>query len=954
MGERIVSAGVFTSETDVSYLPNGVSEIGAAVIGPTLKGRALIPTEIKTQNEAIMQYGGKYDESYVPFLIESSLKNSGVITVTRLLGMNGYTAKVVPLVINSGATKTLAGVLHPSRTMDSDTVFKSEFLTSASFSSSYNGYTISGAVTSLDVNNNLTGSLLISAFAGTVTGQVYGATDSTSITSSGANFYVSGALSGSVDGSVIGLVDGVATTASLFTFNTGSIFDGYLSGTVTIGFPTAPTTFSGSVTTATVQGTIGIEVGTISGSSTVTTSATFTSSVIPQVVGGTLTLTENVILASDFYFKLKDDWYQTSLDSSDIKYIGTIFGDSPNTTLITQTADDKDKAYNYILFDDTCNAIITADATATISTASINLEFDDEQYSPAETSWITSQTVGSKVFNLFKIYTLCDGVYSNTEIKVGILNIKKASEVPGGNSGGTYGSFDIVVRLASDTDKQQQVLESFSNLNLDPTSPNYICRIIGDKYASFTLDSEGNSRINWTGDYDNKSNYIRILVDDNIKNKAYSPDLVPYGFRAYRVPFDMTYLAANSITFPAVSYITTQSYNSEYSSRVYHGFNFDFNTTDNDNYLMPLPSGSATGSNVDFNLDNITGHVDSTYTGSLSSTSALLSQRKFIMGFQGGFDGWSPSKPKLMGADIAAGNTMGLDCSTGNSEGSKLYKYAINLLGNDLKYDIKLIFTPGLLYSLHKSIINYGITMCETRGDCFYPYDIVGLPENNMNVITSTIENLDSSYSATYSPWLKYLNTETNQYMWVPPSVLMAGTYAYNDRFGYEWFAPAGMNRGGVDGAIDVYTDFYRSDMDTLYENRVNPIIKVKENGITRIVAWGQKTNQVRASALDRISARRLLIAAKKYIASTSKYLNFEQNTTALQNQFLGIANPYFESIQQRSGLYAFRVICDNSNNTGDVLDRNELVGQIFIQPSKTAEFIRVLFTVTASGATFE
>lgn len=945
MGEMIMSAGVFTSEKDVSYLQTGISEIGAAVIGPTLKGKAMIPTDIQSQDEAIIKYGGKYDESYVPFLIESSLKNSGVITVTRLLGLSGYTSNVIPLVINSHGTKTLAGVLHPSRTMDSDT----EFLTNASFSSSYNGYTISGAVTSLNANINLTGSIVAAAFDGIVTGQVYGATATTSITASGADFYVSGALSGSVDGLVIGSVDGIDVTASIFTFNTASTFDGHLAGTVTIGFESVPV-FSGSVTTAAVDGPIGVRVGTISGSTSLTTSGTFTSSISPQVVGGTLTNSGNAILASDFYFKLKDDLYETSFLPTDIKYIGTVFGNSPITTLITQTADDKDKAYNYILFDDTAYTIIQSDPTATVETCSINLELTGSQYSPAETPWVTSQKIGNKTFNLFKIYTTSDGVYSNTEIKVGILNIKKSSEVPGG----TFGTFDLVVRAANDTDKQQQVLESYTGLDLNPKSANYICRIIGDKFPTFVLDSEGNSRINMEGDYDNNSNYIRIVVDDNIKNNAYSPDLVPYGFRGYKVPFDMTYLTSAGINFTPVSYITDQMYNNEYSSRVYYGFNFDFTTTDNDNYLKALPSGSTTGSNVDFNLDNITGSTDSGYTGSLSSTSALLSQRKFLMGLQGGFDGWSPSKPKLMGSDITAGNTMGLDCSTGNSEGSKLYKYVINLLGNALKYDIKLLFTPGLLYALHKSIINYGITMCENREDCFYVYDIARLPENNINVITNLLANLDSSYSATYSPWIKYLNVDTNQYMWVPPSVLMAGTYAYNDKFGYEWFAPAGMNRGGIDGATDVYMDFYRSDMNALSAAKINPIIKMKENGVMRVVAWGQKTNQLRASSLDRVSVRRLLITAKKYVASTSKYLNFEQNTTALQNQFLSIANPYFESIQQRNGLYTFKVICDNTNNTDDVLDRNELVGQIFLKPTKTAEIIKINFTVTSSGATFE
>jgi phage tail sheath protein FI len=137
---------------------------------------------------------------------------------------------------------------------------------------------------------------------------------------------------------------------------------------------------------------------------------------------------------------------------------------------------------------------------------------------------------------------------------------------------------------------------------------------------------------------------------------------------------------------------------------------------------------------------------------------------------------------------------------------------------------------------------------------------------------------------------------------------------------------------------------------DTLYEGRVNPIAQFPNAGP---VVWGNKTLQKRASALDRVNVRRLLITLKKFIASTTKFLVFDNNTTALRNRFLSIVNPYMESVQQRSGLYAFRVVMDDTNNTADVIDRNQLVGQIYIQPAKTAEFIVLDFVVEPTGATF-
>ena len=139
-------------------------------------------------------------------------------------------------------------------------------------------------------------------------------------------------------------------------------------------------------------------------------------------------------------------------------------------------------------------------------------------------------------------------------------------------------------------------------------------------------------------------------------------------------------------------------------------------------------------------------------------------------------------------------------------------------------------------------------------------------------------------------------------------------------------------------------------ERDTLYENRINPIATFPGQGATVFV---QKTLQARPSALDRINVRRLLIALKKFIASSSRYLLFENNTAATRNRFLSIVNPYLESVQQRQGLFAFRVIMDESNNTPDIIDRNILKGEIFIQPAKTAEFIVLDFNVLPTGAAF-
>jgi hypothetical protein len=184
----------------------------------------------------------------------------------------------------------------------------------------------------------------------------------------------------------------------------------------------------------------------------------------------------------------------------------------------------------------------------------------------------------------------------------------------------------------------------------------------------------------------------------------------------------------------------------------------------------------------------------------------------------------------------------------------------------------------------------------------------------------------------------------------VPPSVALGGIYAFNDKVAHPWFAPAGLNRGGIDIAIQAERKLTHGNRDDLYDAHINPIATFPGQGVT---VWGQKTLQKKASALDRVNVRRLLIKVKKFIASSSRFLVFEQNNSSTRRRFLNIVNPFLEQVQSNSGLTAFKVVMDETNNTPDVVDRNTLYGQIFVQPTRTAEFIVLDFTVQPTGATF-
>ena len=276
----------------------------------------------------------------------------------------------------------------------------------------------------------------------------------------------------------------------------------------------------------------------------------------------------------------------------------------------------------------------------------------------------------------------------------------------------------------------------------------------------------------------------------------------------------------------------------------------------------------------------------------------------------------------------------------------------VSLLANADDYRFNVLVVPGLFAStadLGASQVTAIINNTQNRGDSIYISDLVPFG-SNIGDVTTQANAKNTSYAAAYWPWVQTIDPDSAQLVWVPASTMMAGVYAYNDNVSEPWFAPAGINRGGLGNVIRAEKKLTQANRDTLYSNKVNPIATFPGTGI---VAYGQKTLQTRASALDRVNVRRLLISLKSYISQVAQNLVFEQNTIATRNQFLSQVNPFLESVQQRQGLYAFKVIMDDSNNTADVIDRNQMVGQIYIQPTKTAEFIYLDFNILPTGAVF-
>ena len=772
MAERIVSPGVFTREKDLSFLPQGIGEIGAALIGQSIKGPAFVPTRVESFNEFQQKFGGLTEDSYLPYTAQAYLEEAGAATIVRVLGQDGYTAKPLALVISSSAGELVGAVLHPTTT------------------------------------------------------------------SNGSDFDAS---------SVVGSADSFVLT---------------LSGT-----------------------------------------------------------------------GITDSDISASLDPSDANYITKTFGYAPKSS--------KD-AYTQLNFSTFQAASFDTAATVEVSVQQVDVDYTNA-YSEASTPWIKSQKVGGVATNLVKFHTLSHGNATNYEFKVGIRDVRPASEVPGSE----YGTFTVVVRrvdtaqlpnsifgsTVQDSDVRPNIVEEFQGVNLDPNSPNYIKRVIGDKYI--TVDANG--KLTSNGDYPNASAHIRVEVSSDVDSGALDSSLVPFGFGAVTSPLHSSY------NVPSPTYVSVQEINGEYNRRAYLGYSFDFTSTDNLNFLSPLPAANTTVVGDDFDL------ADCTSNGSSITLTSDLDSKRFLVPFQGGFDGYEPNRVVNVGNAIVAGNTQGLDLSSATAAGTIAYRKAIDTISNPDEFDINMIALPGVIHRLHPSVTTYAKDMCEDRLDCFYVMDAGGYSDS-ISTVNNALTSFDSNYVATYHPWVKILDTDKNKPVWCPPSVVLPGVIAFNDAVGAEWYAPAGLNRGGLPNVLEVKTRLTHAERDALYEGRINPIATFPGQGAT---VFGQKTLQARPSALDRINVRRLLIAVKKYIASSTRYLVFEQNTAATRNRFLSIVNPYLESIQQRNGLYAFRVVMDETNNTPDVIDRNIMVGEIYLQPTKTAEFIVLDFNILPTGAAF-
>jgi hypothetical protein len=748
MTEQILSAGVYTSENDQSFYSQGTVQTGLALVGPTEKGAAFVPTDVFSYNEFTAIFGADAAASYLPQTAYSYLQAGNTVKVTRVLGNGGFSYSSTRPLLAIASGSYILSVIYPTKN-ETSTVGLTGSIggTFSSFNAVFHAKSGSGIITTQSFSGSLN-----------PTSDVY----ITKILGSDASY------------------------------QTGSVFPYLLFGNFITG--------SGALAST---GSIDMNLVAISGN------CVFTSS----NAGG---------------------------------------------------------------------------------------------YDHAITPWVLSDSG----VELFRFHHRSDGFKTNKDVKVGIANISK------GATALDYSKFDVIVRQWNDTDRTPSIIEQYIGVSLDPDSPNYIVKAIGDKYSSY---SDSLNRVLDYGDYENNSNYIRIEVADSVAAKSTHPQLIPNGHAAIYE----TIAGFTSLNLPPAVMLSSTA-----SSAVFSGF--DFNNSDNWNYLNPVPSGAGVGFNQIFTKP--------------------VGDNKFIVPFQGGSDGMNYTVIKKKGADIEDDNLFGFDLSTSTKAGAGAYIKALNILSNTEQYNFDLLALPGVIEQYHSAVTAIAQSTAEERTDCVYLRDLTGL---NASVTTAVITaaGLDSSYSATYYPWVKVRDLNSSKDIFVPPTVVVPQAYAYNDKVAAEWFAPAGLNRGGLGGAIDTRIRLTKSDRDDLYNGRVNPIAKFQNTGV---VIWGQKTLQVKDTALNRINVRRLLINLREYISGVAVNYVFENNTIATRNKLISAITPYMENVQSRQGIYAFRIDISDALNTNDVIDRNQLIGKIYISPVKSIEFILLEFNITGTGVEFE
>jgi hypothetical protein len=943
MADKVfVSPGVYTSEKDLTFVTRQVGVTTLGLVGETTIGPAFQPIFVSNYDEFKSFFGGqnatrikdtgapKYE---LPYIAKSYLSQSNQLFVTRVLGLSGYDAgyawgitlsanldpetigevsttsynPLISFVANSGGTITSLTSADPVV----QSLWDNGFLNLDYLAELQVGTLDSIPVTFEKVGLSFQGVEIDNFYLTATASDSNGTTGSTS----GDTIVYSGSGYSNVENKIVALL----RSRGRYNGDEKLIFE--VSGNTQLAFGTTPNT----------------------------------SETNPY---GDFSITGTSNLSGAFNYSL-------SFDKTKRNYITSVLGRDPQ--------DGKTALFVEEIYENMFNDYVTNDEVLGINiTNLVNYDntFDNykKEFQPAVTPWVVSELRGTNLMRLFRLWTISDGDAANRQFKISIRNIQPDAK-----------EFDLIIRSYFDTDARPNILEAYTKCSMNPSSNNYIAKRIG------TLD----------GEFASRSSYVLVEMEtDSDTSTAF-----PAGFVGYP---QRDYTENNNTTVQAPNIEYKKTYGAFENKRKYYlgltdtlGIDQDFFDYKGapDNSLTDIWTGMTHGFHMDVNastatIDNVKITINSTggtyspifkfETGCCSFQNDFdlagtdyerLYSRKFTFVPYGGFDGWDPYRTRRTNLDsyIINGNKgiAGLNNGTfanrtlsngdpGITSDYYAYLEAIWTFKNPEATNINIFATPGIDTFNNTNLVEETIEMVEQdRADSLY---IVTTPDTDAAGEVLTVEDVteqlssngfDSNYSCTYWPWVQVNDVENNVYIYLPPTRDVVRNIALTDNVAFPWFAVAGVQRGDVD-AIKARVKLTQGERDVLYENRINPIATFPSEGVK---IWGNKTLQVKESALDRINVRRLLLQARKLISAVAIRLLFEQNDDIVRNQFLSLVNPILDNIRSERGLSDFRVVLDV---TPESIDRNELCGRIFLKPNKALEFICVEFNVVPTGASFD
>jgi len=902
------SPGVKFKERDLTYVTRNVGITTLGVAGETLKGPAFEPVFIQDQTQFADRFGAQSTKRFpsgqlqyqLPYVANAFLEEAQQLYVTRVLGLSGYDAG-------------LSWNLTVSAGIDPDTeVFVSSATTV--------GVPFSG-------NSYL--------------GVALGSNGATGVSDTG---FTKNTLTGEFTNYVHEFV---------VTDYTGATQSGLVDDTVTLYSGTSLSEYEGMVV-AVIRSRGDSEIGLDSVATT-----TFDTDTLEMV--GNNTLTDIGDLYGSFTLEAANSattaQYQASLNPNDSNFLPNVIGYGP-----------KDKStmiWTQAIYPDLIKKLDAEGYAYGVNTdmvTGVSTNFTDYRvgYQTPETPWVVSQLKGNTLDRLFKLISISDGNSANEEIKITIGNINP----------GTL-EFDVVVRSFYDTDANPIVLETYQKCTMIKGASSYIGQRIGTSDGEYTLVSD----------------YIMVEVADEIPLDVFPAGFEGYMFNDYATGITGSVTGVAQKMFYKTEYAETDKVNKTYlgvSELGYTGDGINQDMFDFNNWYAGQDADEFSKSKG-FHMDS--GATGMTYmngefevgagkfrtvqdTDSVTNPYYNIKTRKFTMVPAGGFDGWDVNRnTRSYGDDYRQGGRRsgypGQPLRVPEND-FQAWEMAIDTFSNPENVTINLFATPGINWAYQTVLVQNTIEMIEEqRTDTLYVLDspelagaiaptIGGSGKEDVAVSTEIVQlledtEIDSSYVCTYFPWIQMRDTQNNVNVYIPPTGEVVKAMAFTDNVQFPWFAPAGLTRGVTNARKSMYKLSLEA-RDILYDGRINPMADFAESGTA---IFGQKTLQVKSSALDRINVRRLLLQIKVLIANIAVRLLFEQNDQQTIDQFLNKANPILDSIKRERGLTDFRIKMDDSNNTPETRDRNELYGEIFLKPTRAVEFIGITFTITPSGASF-